>query len=274
MQHHARPARAQHHVHLAGRRRHRFEIDQRLAQRAVGRLAPVFGLDEARIALAPAIALGAALLPVALPGDDGNIDADQRPDVAIDLAVGAEDFHHLPGRAEADGHLPHPRILVAHIGVDLRQQFDLGLEARRIQRIVVAIEPHVGVRRRRRERAGIAAAHRGHRIGRADQRRQRHVGGMRVPDRIVLHRPQAKALRGVVGRPLQPPIVEHQRFGLPIFQEQLAIVGPRKPPRHLAADGIAVKIGAVEQGGCGGIGHAGSSKIVSSGESQDDGHSR
>ena len=31
VQHHARPAGAEHHVHLAGRRRNRLEIDQRLA---------------------------------------------------------------------------------------------------------------------------------------------------------------------------------------------------------------------------------------------------
>ena len=76
---------------------------------------------------------------------------------------------------------------------------------------------------------------------------------MRVADRVVLDRAQAKPLRGVVGRLLQPAIVEHQRFGLAIFQEQLAVVGARKPPRDLAADGIAVEIGAVEQGGRGGL---------------------
>ncbi len=37
VQHDAGPAGAEHHVHLAGRRRHRIEIDQRLAHRLVGR---------------------------------------------------------------------------------------------------------------------------------------------------------------------------------------------------------------------------------------------
>ena len=131
----------------------------------------------------------------------------------------------------------------------------MALEAGRIQRIVVAIEPHIGMRGRRRESAAIAAAHRRDRIRGADQRRQRHVGGMRVADRVVLDRAQAKALRGVVGRLLQPAIVEHQRFGLAVFQEQLAIVGALQPPRDLVAYGIAVEIGAVEQGGCGKLGH-------------------
>ena len=151
MQHHAGPAGAEHHVHFAGGGGDRFQIDQRLADRAVGGLAPGLGLDEARIAFAAAIALAAAFLAVALSGDHGNIDPHQRADVAIALAVGPQDFHHLPGGAEADRDLPHPRILVADVSVDLGQQFYLGFEARRIQRIVVAIEPHIGVRRRRRE---------------------------------------------------------------------------------------------------------------------------
>jgi hypothetical protein len=104
--------------------------------------------------------------------------------------------------------------------------------------------------------AAIAAAHGGDRIGRTDQRRQRDVGGMRIADCVVLHGAQAKPLAGVVGRLLQPAVVEAKRFGLAIFQKQLAIVGPRKPPRDLASDGIAVEIGAVDQGGRGGIGHA------------------
>src|SRR5439155_13599870 len=78
---------------------------------------------------------------------------------------------------------------------------------------------------------------------------------MRIADRIVLHRAQAESLRSVVGGLLQPPIVKTQRFGLAIFQKQLAVVGPLKPPRDLASDGIAVEVGAVEKGGRGEVGH-------------------
>ena len=76
---------------------------------------------------------------------------------------------------------------------------------------------------------------------------------MGVADRVVLDRAQAEALRGVVGRLLQPAIVEHQRFGLAVFQEQLAVVGARKPARDLVAHLVAVEVGAVEQGGRGGM---------------------
>ena len=170
------------------------------------------------------------------------------------------DLHHLPGRAEADRYLPHPRILVADIGVDFGEQLDLAFEARRIERIVVAIEPHIGVRRGCRESPAIAAAHGCDRVGGADQRRQRDVGGMGVADGVILHGAQAEALRGVVGRLFQPAIVEHQRFGLAVFQKQFAVVGAGQAPRQFVANGIAVEVGAVEQGGCGGIGHEDSSQ--------------
>jgi hypothetical protein len=69
---------------------------------------------------------------------------------------------------------------------------------------------------------------------------------MRIADRVVLHRAQAEALRGVISCLFQAAIVEHQRLGLAIFQEQLAVVGARKPPRDLMAHGITIKVGAVQ----------------------------
>src|SRR3984957_13751050 len=89
MQHHAGPARAEHDVHLAGRRRHRFEIDQRAANGGIDSVLPSVGGDEAVVTLAAAIAGAAALLAVAVADHDRDIDADQRPHVAIGLAVPA-----------------------------------------------------------------------------------------------------------------------------------------------------------------------------------------
>jgi hypothetical protein len=89
---------------------------------------------------------------------------------------------------------------------------------------------------------------------------------MRIADRVILDCAKPKSLRGVVGGLLQPSIVEHQRFGLAVFQEQFAIVGALQPSRHLMTDGIAVEIGAVEQGGGGG--HGGRS-VVGEAEIQD-----
>ena len=41
---------------------------------------------------------------------------------------------------------------------------------------------------------------------------------------------------------------------------RVAVVGAGEAPRDFAADGIPVEVGAVEQGGCGGIGHEDSSR--------------
>src|SRR6185436_17306619 len=98
------------------------KIDERLAHRIIGRTLPGAGFDEALVALAPAIAVAAGLLPVAFARHHRDVDADQRAHVAIGLAVGAQDLHHLKGRAERDRYLPHPRIARTRIRVDLLQQ--------------------------------------------------------------------------------------------------------------------------------------------------------
>src|SRR4030081_1832595 len=85
---------------------------------------------------------------------------------------------------------------------------------------------------------------------------------MCVADRVVLHRAQAKTLRGIIGGLLEPAVIEHQRFGLAVFEEQLAIVGTLQAARDLMAYGVAVEVGAVEQGGCGD--HEGSDFSLSS----------
>ena len=48
---------------------------------------------------------------------------------------------------------------------------------------------------------------------------------MRIADRLAFHGAQAEPLRGVVGRLLQAAVVERQRLGLAVFEEQLAVVG-------------------------------------------------
>src|SRR5665811_907857 len=144
VQHHAGPAGAEHDIHLARWRRHRVEIDQRLAHGFVDRALPGMGLDEALIALASADPVAAGLLPVTVANDCGNVQPHQRTDVAIGLAVGAQDFHHLPGGGDASGDLPHARVLGAGIGVDRLQQFHFALEALRAERVFVAIKLAVG----------------------------------------------------------------------------------------------------------------------------------
>ena len=95
--------------------------------------------------------------------------------------------------------------------------------------------------------AGIAALDGAHRVGRARDRRLGQVGGVGVADRLVLDGAQAEALAGVVGRLLEPPVVEHQHLGLAIFEEQLAVVGAFEAAGEVAAGVVAVEAGAVEQ---------------------------
>ena len=70
---------------------------------------------------------------------------------------------------------------------------------------------------------------------------------MGIADRFVLDRAQAETLRGVIGRLLEPAIVEHQRLGLLVFQEQFAVVGAFQPSRDQLGDLGLVETGAVNQ---------------------------
>ena len=102
--------------------------------------------------------------------------------------------------------------------------------------------------------AGIAALDRVHRVGGALDGRLRYVGGMRIADRLVLDRAQPKTLRRVVGGLLQPAIVEDQRFGLPVFEKQFAVIGAFKAARNDLAELRPIEAGAVDERN-GGIGH-------------------
>ena len=78
---------------------------------------------------------------------------------------------------------------------------------------------------------------------------------MGIADRLVLHGAQAEALGGVVGRLLEPAVVEHQHLGLAVFEEQFAVVGAFEAAVDQLADADAVEAGAVDEGG-GGLSHA------------------
>ena len=133
------------------------------------------------------------------------------------------------------------------MGVDLFQEPHLGLEGGRAERIVVAVQADIGARRRLGIRAGIAALDRAHRLGGARDRGLGEVGGVGIANRLILDRAQAKTLRGVVGRLLQPAVVEQQHLGLAVFEEKLAIVGAFEPAGEMPAGIVPVETGAVEQ---------------------------
>ena len=70
---------------------------------------------------------------------------------------------------------------------------------------------------------------------------------MGIADRLVLDRAQPEALLGVVGRLLEPPVVEQQHLGLGVFEVQLAVVGAFEAADELSAGVVAVEAGAVEK---------------------------
>ena len=208
---------------------------------------PPVGDDEARVALAAAVAGAAGFLPVAVADDDRDIDAHQRAHVAIGFAVGADDLHGLPGGAEAHRDLPHARILGPRIGVDGFEEPRFGFKGGAAERALLAVELDVAARRRAGIVAGIAALDRAHGVGGPRDRRFGHVGGMRIADRLVLDGAQTEALRGVVGRLLQPAIIEHQHLGLAIFEVKLAVVGAFEAAGNDLGEARPVEPGAVDQ---------------------------
>jgi hypothetical protein len=133
------------------------------------------------------------------------------------------------------------------MGVDRLEQPHLALEGGLVERIIVAVEVGVAAPGRLRIAAGIAALDRAHRIRRAGDGGRRKVGGMGVAHRLILDGAHAEALCSVVGRLLEPPIVEMQHLGLAILEEELAIVGAFKAAGELPAGFVAVQSGAVDE---------------------------
>ncbi len=257
VQHDAGPAGTQHDHHLAGRRRHRAQIDERLAQGLVDLAAPLGGVEIAVIFDAPAGARGAALHAVAVGDDDADIEADERPDVGGIVAAGAQDAHGLPLPAERHRDLAHARILAARIGVDLGEQLGLGREIEATQGIDVGIELPVRAGRRQGKRAADAGLHRAHGGGGAADRVLAQVRGMRIAAQFARQRAQPEALALVERRALDAAVVEHHHLRLAPFEEQLAVVHPGKRVADDALELAPVHAGADEEQivGAGEIGH-------------------
>ena len=251
VQHDAGPARAEHDVHLAGWRRNQFEVQQALTHGIVDRLAPGASVNKPLIAFAPAIPMTAGFLAIAFSDHDGDIDANQRANIAVDLAIGPHDLNDLPGRGNACRHLTDALILGPCVSVDLLQQLDLCVEARCGKRIVICIEPPVGTRRCVRDRARISTFDGPHGIGGTRKRGFRDIGRVGITHCFALHSPQAEALRGVVGCLLEPAIVEQQHLGLPVFKIKLAVIGAIETAANDLGNFRFLEAGAIEEGGGG-----------------------
>ncbi|CDI07656.1 conserved protein of unknown function [Agrobacterium pusense] len=224
MQHHTRPAGAQHHIHGAGRRIDGCEVDERLTQSLIGAALPVFFCDEIAETDPAANAIGAAFLPIAFTRHDGDVDAGHRPDVTDAVAIGAQNVNHLPACGNRRRHLPDIGVLVTQIGIDIGEKLHLLFEARAADGVLVAIELLVGALRCGGIGAGITSRHCADRIRCTFQRALRKLARMGVTHRLAGDRPQAETLVCIEGTALEPAIIESQRLGLRMFDEKLAII--------------------------------------------------
>ena len=122
--------------------------------------------------------------------------------------------------------LHHAPIEAAGEGVDLAQHLHLEGKGRGGHRIGIGIEAAVGGGRRG---VGPAAAI-GHRQARGGngpfQRRLADFGAVGEAGGFAAHGAQAEALGGIVARGADAPVIEHQGFGAPSLEEQLAVIGP------------------------------------------------
>jgi hypothetical protein len=247
----AGPAGAEHHRHLAGRRGHRGEVDQRLAQRLVDARLPVGRIDEPLVGKPAARAMAAGLLAAAVANHHGDVEPDQRPDVADANAVRAEDLHRLPFAGDRGHDLAHARVLAPRIGVDLRQERDFALETGVGERVDGVIETAVGADGRLGHRAGAALADGLDRLGGAVQGPLAELGGVGVALRLARDGAQPEALGGIVARALHAPVVEADRFREAVFQEELAVIRARQRLLDQPLGLVAVEARALEEQGIG-----------------------
>jgi hypothetical protein len=70
---------------------------------------------------------------------------------------------------------------------------------------------------------------------------------MGIAHRLVLDGAQPEALVGVVGRLLEPAIVENQHLGLGIFEIKLTVVRAFQTSGEVSAHVPAVEAGALEK---------------------------
>ena len=173
--------------------------------------------------------------------------AHQGADVGGAAAVAAQDLHRLPLARQGRHHLGHPVVEAAGVGVDIGEQLHLGLEIDLVQQVVVHVEVAIGARRRRRQGAAVAGAHRRYRIGGAADGILVQLGRMGVTGRLVGDGSEAEALSGVEAGALQTPVVEGQALGLAVFKVELPVVGAGKGIADDALDAPPVEAGTGEE---------------------------
>ena len=118
VQHHSRPARTQHHRHLARRCIDRLQIEKRFSQCFIGNLLPACRVEPAGVVKTAAGARSRRLDTFAVFRGNRDIEAHKRTNIRSPPAVGANDLHSLPATADRYAYLMDVGIFVADISVD------------------------------------------------------------------------------------------------------------------------------------------------------------
>jgi len=221
----AGPAWPEDHLHFAGGRGDRIQIDEGLAHGFVDAVLPIGRINNLAERKTPAPAEAPAFLALALAHHDGHAEAHERADVGQALAVGAQDLYRLPFARDRAHDLAHARIFGARIGVDVGEQLGLLCKGHQFERIVVGIEARIRplgpVGSRTARIAGFGGRNRARR---ALDGAMAQVGRMRIGGRFARNGAQAEALRGVERSAFELAVVEGQALGLAVFEIKLAVV--------------------------------------------------
>ena len=178
------------------------------------------------------------------PGDG---DCYQSYNVAEYLAARPYDLDDLPFACQRAGDLFHPWVFFPRIGIDFTHQFHFGLERCRVEWTVVGIKVNVGTRWWARENARMTKLDHADRLRGPGDRRLGQFRSVGITGRFTGDRAKAKSLRCIVGRSLQPSIVEGKAFCLAVFEEQLAVICAVQRVVNDRLDTVAVHSGLGEE---------------------------
>ena len=224
----ARPARAQHDIHHAGRRGLCFEVHQGNAQRFADHGLPRGARDQA-VQFDSAAAPGATgFAPPVLFDNHRDVEPRNRSGIGHAPSIGAQNFNFLAAGRQGGRHLNDPAVQIPGKGIDFAQSLDLNRKRRADDRIKIAIELAICGRGRACERAAACANRPPCGVSGAHHRGFGDFRGMGIAAGFAAHGPQPESLSGIIRGILEPPIIKHHGFRAPPLQKKLAIISAQR----------------------------------------------
>ncbi len=140
VQQYARPTRAQHHRHHAGRRIDRVQVHQRLPQRLARQFLRLPAAQQLGVGITTAHAGIARFTATVLLHQHLHVQAHQRAHVGGEHAIASCHQHRVQASRQAHRHLLHARVRRAQETVHRAQRLDLGGVVHRVNRIIGSIQ--------------------------------------------------------------------------------------------------------------------------------------